>query len=233
MNVTDSLKGLDLFKGLDRKTVEKLVEGAYAERAAKKQILFREGDLASHFAVVTGGLLRLTKADPLEDRVAMAFLMRGDLLGALIMPHPAPRYPVTCQAIRSSSLIWIPRETYLSRWLGSAEVIARVQIAVMDRVQWIHQGRVDQRLPLEARLAGFLLNARERFPSGDCQLAIQLSRKDIADAVGSTVESVIRVMANWERKGILNTSAQIIELHRPEILKDIHDACGTGPPAFG
>jgi len=230
MRLADSLVNLELFKGFDLSKIEKLVEGAHSERIAKKQIIFREGDGASRFAIVTGGLLRLTKADPLEDRVAMAFLMRGDLLAALIMPHPTPHYPVTCQATRASAVVWIPRDTYMNKWLGSAELMARVQLAIMDRVQWIHQGRVDQRLPLEARIAGFILKAKERFPNGSSVLGLQLSRQDIADAVGATVESVIRVMANWERKGILETSAQIVEVHQTGILKDIYRTSHMGMP---
>lgn len=228
MRLADSLVNLELFKGFGLSMIEKLVEGACSERVAKKQIVFREGDATNRFAIVTGGLFRLTKSDPLEDRVAMAFLMRGDLLAALIMPQPTPRYPVTCQATRASTLVWIPRDIYMNNWLGSSELMARVQLAIMDRVQWIHQSRVDQRLPLEARLAGLILKAKERFSNGSSALGLQLTRQDMADAVGATVESVIRVMASWERKGILATSAQIVEVHELGILKDIYRTSRLG-----
>ena len=47
---------------------------------------------------------------------------------------------------------------------------------------------------------------------GNLRIALRLSRQDVADSAGVTLETAIRVLSEWQRKGAIRTRAQTIEI---------------------
>jgi CRP-like cAMP-binding protein len=211
-----SIADLDFFRGLSPDLLTFATTGASIQKTKTKEALFHEGTQAERFAIVMKGAFLLSHREPRENRVALSFAVRNDPIGLMIMTNPEPRYPVTCESMRAGVVLWIPRITYLENWIQVPELVVRVQNAFSDRMHWMIMDRVGHRLPLEVRLAGFLLKAKERSPG------LYLSRKDLADAVGASVESVIRVMTHWERRGLVATTSQFIDIFEPEILEEIY-----------
>jgi CRP/FNR family nitrogen fixation transcriptional regulator len=68
-------------------------------------------------------------------------------------------------------------------------------------------------LSAEERLASFLLWLSERMGSQDAFVEVPMSRQDIADYLGLTVETVCRALSKLKRAGIVNLprSNQIVQ----------------------
>lgn len=213
-------QGIDLFRGLPSSTVQELTRGADLFRHRHRDVMFRAGETAEHFGVVVSGCYKLLKPRTGGgDDTLLAFATRGEPIGLLIMSQPHALYPITAQALGLSSFLRIPRKTYLESWLREPELTQRLHSAVMQRCQDFHSDRALQHLALPSRVAGFLLRCLDHYGvDGGNLLRFPLSRKEIAEAVGAQVESVIRVMSAWQKAGVVTTSAQYIEVLEPSAL---------------
>jgi len=47
-------------------------------------------------------------------------------------------------------------------------------------------------------------------------LPLPLTRKEIANTLGSSVEAVIRIMSEWSKEGIIQTIGKHIQILKPE-----------------
>jgi CRP-like cAMP-binding protein len=107
------------------------------------------------------------------------------------------------------TLLVIPRRDFfemLDRNPGFARAIIREQtklvVALMRKVEEMRGQRVD------TRIAQLFLTLAERMgkdtPEG-VEIALTLTRQEVADLVGTTVESAIRVLSRWGRERLLVT----------------------------
>lgn len=111
----------------------------------------------------------------------------------------------------------------MQSWVTSPAVIQRLQSATLARLKWMAQCRADQRLSLECRLAGFLLRAYFRTQENADSRVLNLTRQSLADAVGASVESVIRTMKKWETCGLVTSASKVIRVEKVKSLREIYE----------
>jgi CRP/FNR family transcriptional regulator len=165
--------------------------------------VFREGDVAEHLYSVSAGTMKLYKLLSDGRRQIIGFLFPGDLFG---LPNDGG-YAYTaetvtdCQVCRFSARKFsqladrIPRLE--QRMLSKA---MRDLVAAQD--QMVLLGRKSAR----EKLATFLLKLSRRrqergLPAGPVDLP--MSRADIADYLGLTIETVSRTFTQFKREGVI------------------------------
>lgn len=75
---------------------------------------------------------------------------------------------------------------------------------------------------LSQKLAAQLINLLEKNPKeNDMELPLPLTRKELADSLGATSESIIRIMSEWSKQGIIQTHDHHIRLLKPEKILEI------------
>jgi CRP/FNR family transcriptional regulator len=77
---------------------------------------------------------------------------------------------------------------------------------------------------VEQRIAALLLGLSERHGSpvpGGTRVDIRLTRQDLADIVGTTVETSIRVMSKFRRRGIVASNPKEIVITDMEGLRRV------------
>jgi CRP/FNR family transcriptional regulator, dissimilatory nitrate respiration regulator len=215
-----------LFKGLSRDNIQKLCEAGELRVNKHRDILFEHSEKANKFAVVLSGAYKLSRMNPLGEDTVIHFSAPGDVIAALVMPQPEPLYPVTARAMGPSRALLIKREVYLKSWLAAPELIMRVQGLLSTRMSRFQNQKVMQRAPLQSKVASLLMQLVAKNKEGqEIEIPLPLTRREIADSLGVTVESVIRVMSDWAKRGIISTSEQYIRIHRPEsLVNSIHEA---------
>jgi CRP-like cAMP-binding protein len=84
-------------------------------------------------------------------------------------------------------------------------------------VSFFQDQKILNKSPLQQKVAHLLLELLEKYSAeSDGILPIPLTRREIADSLGSTVESVIRIMSDWSRQGIIQTTEHHIEILEPD-----------------
>lgn len=216
-------QGLDFFRGFSLDEISELTAGAKHIVHKHKDVVFAAGDPADHFGLVVQGCYKLSRVR--KQETLLSFATRNDPIGLLLMAQPQAIYPINVQSLGVSQFLRLPRSTYLECWVRIPEIVKRSQSALMHRCLGFHADRGLQHLSLEKRVAGFLLRCLERYAEENtAALKFPLSRREVSDAVGAQVESVIRVMSHWEKSGIISTRAQHIEILRPADLAEVENS---------
>jgi CRP/FNR family transcriptional regulator len=77
---------------------------------------------------------------------------------------------------------------------------------------------------VEYRVARLFLTLAERLGhkrDGEIFLPLPLSRQDIADLVGTTIETAIRIMSRWQKEGVVETDPRGFLVRDPAALRAI------------
>lgn len=170
--------------------------------------LFDEGDPATSFFVVLAGRVKVFKrASSGQDRILEMF-GAGGLLGAVAAYEQRP-YPAAAEAMETTRCLVTPtdamfalleqRPTLVRGLLGSLSIRL---IELTSRLTELTAGRIDARL---ARLFLKLADQLGHDDRGGVFIPLVLSRQELADLTGTTLETSIRIMSRWNKDAILRT----------------------------
>ncbi len=190
--------------------------------------VFREGDAADHVYSISSGAVKLYKLLSDGRRQVIGFLFSGDMFGLAVDGG----YAYTAETLTPTQLC---RFTYrrLDSALGEIPRLERKLFAmtVKDLVAAQEQMLLLGRKTAKEKLATFLLTlSRQAEAQGHppSPLALPMSRADIADYLGLTIETVSRVFTQLKRDGAIGLpDAGHVVLLTPEGLKDLAEGSGA------
>ena len=172
-------------------------------QVAEGHTVYLEGEPAGNVFLVKGGVLRIYKLLPDGRRQITDFALPGDWVG-LAQDN---RYVHSLQALVPSTLCEFSAgqmESFVTRF-PDADVALRRQwqqnlIAAQDQILML--GRMN---PIE-KLSNFLVRLhqrRERAGLHGNPVYLPMSRSDIADYLGVTIETVSRSMSRLKANGLI------------------------------
>jgi CRP/FNR family transcriptional regulator len=215
----DKLKGFRTLSAAERQ----MVAAATIERAVSAgKMLFSEGEPADGLWAVKDGLVHIVKFGPEGREIVLEVIPPGELFGA-VAALESRAYPASAVAVEPSHVWCLPASlardlcqkhpTLRSAILG--QVTGRLRQA-HDRLRSIALERVEQ------RLARMLLALAEKIGQRrGAMVELNVSRQELADMIGTTVETTIRITSKWQQAGIIASSRHRITLSDPEGLQKI------------
>lgn len=170
-----------------------------------KHTLFVEGEPADSLYNITEGAVRLYKLLPDGRRQIVGFALPGDFLGLEL----APQHTCSADAVGALRACRFPRAAFLKLLENKPRLLRRLHaFAVHELSSAQHQMTLLGRRSADEKIAAFLIGMRSRWsrlagPSPTVPLP--MSRQDIADFLGLTIETVSRGFARLAReKKIIN-----------------------------
>lgn len=207
------IQSFPLFAGFSRDEIASLCSHGKIIVTEHRQTLFDAGTEAHFFGLILGGAYKLCRPTPDGSSVIIYFSTPGDVLAALIMGQAQPHYPITAISMGPSRFLKIPRTNYTDAWVQRSELIVRIQNLLSTRMVTLQDQKTFTKAPLNTKVAALIINLLEKNRNlSDTTLPLPLTRKEIAESLGSTVESVIRIMSEWSKEGIIKTTDQHIEI---------------------
>jgi CRP/FNR family nitrogen fixation transcriptional regulator len=180
--------------------------------------LYGEGDAATLFYKVVSGVVRTCKFLGDGRRQVDAFYVAGEVFGI----ESGGAYRLSAEAVSDCTLIAYRRRS-LDSLSGRNETIARYlfQFALQNTARaQDHALLLGHRSALE-KLASFLLHWA-RHSAQQVIVTLEMSRQDIADFLGLTIETVSRTLSKLEKDGIIKMSAaRSIHLRNPGALSTL------------
>ncbi len=166
----------------------------------------RQGEDPSHVLIIGEGLVKLYRSLANGTRQITGFLGPGDILCGVKRGQGAYCTAETVTEIRACA---IPREKFLRLVEAHPDLCFAILIAATDEieVQSEHVTLLGRKRALE-RLAAFLLSADFRWRKLGTNRAVvhlPMSRADIADYLGLTIETVSRAFARLRKQGLITT----------------------------
>jgi len=191
-------------------------------------VLFLEGQPGVYLWAVASGLVRIVKIGRGGREMILDLIPPGELFGAMAALDERP-YPASALAAEDCVVWRVPAalardvcQRYPTVRATVLEQVAERLRSAHDRLRSVALDRVDQ------RLARMLLTLADKIGRSDGGVAVlTLTRQQLADMVGTTVETAIRTTRKWHQAGIIATARQQLRLLDPGALRRIAE--GTGP----
>lgn len=197
-----------------------MIQALQAPRLRKLQAgetLFLEGDTPQALYQVREGFAKLTWTTPSGRDTISELLLPGDVFDLPSCLDGRP-YPFSCKApILGGSLVAsVPRQQLLE----DSELALRCQARLVQQLRQqrcLHVATAAERV--EVRISRALLWLASRLGSS-ATVPFPLTRQEIAEWVGTTTETVIRVCSALRRQGLIEfgkgsmTLLQVSELTR-------------------
>jgi CRP/FNR family transcriptional regulator len=172
-------------------------------RLTKNQPVFHESDSARYFFSVSRGVVRTSKAQPDGRRQVTGFLHPGYFIGLSY----AETYIYSADAVNEVSLYRFP----MNGMIEIFDQIPKLEHFLLKQTANELVAAQDQMLLLgcktaKERMASFLLGLPSRSGPGGAsstEVDLAMSRTDIADYLGLTVESVSRALTRLKEEGLI------------------------------
>ena len=156
--------------------------------------IYRESSPASYLYKVITGTVRTFKALSNGRRQIRAFYLPGDIFGV----ETGQEHAFSAEAVTDAKLRVVERKAIVALAARDNDV-ARQLWSLTSRDLKHAQNHVLLLIQsAQERVAGFLLEMADRVSAGD-EVELSMSRQDIADYLGLTIETVSRMMTQLEK----------------------------------
>ncbi len=175
---------------------------------AAGEVIVHEAGPSDYLFTIVSGRVKVFKMTPSGKDIILGVFGSGDPVGsvAVFKEHP---YPATATALEETVCIRIPRaalfsllERHPSVARGLLLGLTQRLVELVNRVGELTGARVEPRL---ARLFLRLADEIGREERGGSFVPLSLSRQELSDMTGTTIETCIRVMSKWEKEDTVHT----------------------------
>lgn len=207
------INALPIFSAMDAAELDDVLSHAKAQRIPKGDVVFQQGEAAQSFFALLHGRLKVVKVTPHGKQVLIRFVNPGDIYGIAKALRRAD-YPATATAIVDSvTLVW-PNEIWDEFMAAHPSLAANLMEMMGERLQEAHT-RVKELSTeeVEHRVAHTLLRLVEksgRATEEGTLIDFPITQQDIAQASGTTLHSVSRILSAWESAGLVTVGRRKI-----------------------
>ncbi len=188
---------ISLFENISDASRQDLADICLPRHVKRSQVVFTEGQKGYAVYILVTGSVQLCKLAPDARRIVIKIVKPGELFGEVVL-FEQNSYPVTAVALRDSLLYAVPKhqfvcllenECFRSDFL--AGLMAKMRY-LADQIKYLSAHDVVDRL---------LLFLQEQYGRRE-RILCSLSKKQVAAAIGTTPETLSRVLAPLRRKGL-------------------------------
>jgi CRP-like cAMP-binding protein len=202
----------------DRKVV---AEVARVQHFGKGETIFEQETPSDAFYQIISGRVKIFKMLPSGKDLILEVFGPGDPLGAVAVYMERP-FPASAAALEDTTCVIIPRPAFFRLLEANPSLVRGLLLGLTtrlveltNRLAELTGGRIDGRF---ARL--FLKLAKEmgRSERGGTFIPLALSRQELADLSGTTIETCIRIMSRWGKDSVVQTEKDgFVILNRGEL----------------
>lgn len=211
-----------LFHNVPTEILEGLVEIAYVRHLPDRARLYAKGDAPDGMYAVIKGCVRASSSTADGREALLALFEEGCWFGESSLLEGMPRaYQADAQG--DCELLVIPRER-LNGLLDAHPALYRYFIPFLcQRIRLSTLLLQDNALlSLEERLASRLLLLAQNFLQGGTDAprhTLKLSQESLSQMLGTSRQSINKVLKEWERSGLIELHYGSISLCDPDALK--------------
>lgn len=207
-----------IFGERETSVFDKLIEGR--RRVCRHSSLYRKHDLMHAIYLVRYGHFKLIGDDSLGEHSVAGFPMAGDLLGLDAMATGRHQFRLT--ALEDSEVCEIPFGKLIARMAGEPDIqslfLKKMSYALIEEYG---RSALLSKTSLDERFAQFILSQGIRFARmgySDRSFRLTMARSDIGSFLGTTVESVSRLIARFNARGVVSITGRAVEILDPRFL---------------
>jgi len=206
--IEDTLRKATVFRRLGPADLQHLAAVTQVREFEKGAMLFAEGDAADAFYTVITGRVKIFKVTARGSDVILEIFGPGDPVGAVAV-YESRAYPASAVALEATTCVLVPREAFFGLLEAHPSLVRGLLLGLThrlveltNRLTELSGGRIEARL---ARLFLKLADDAGRSEADGVFIPMPLSRQELADMTGTTIETTIRIMSRWGKQQIVRT----------------------------
>ncbi len=208
----DPLSKIPLFEHLSSRERSKIAGEVVETHYRKDEFIFREGDQATSFHILKAGTVKCVKTSSEGKQVTLKVLMPGDLFCCDAAVLDNGTHPGCAQPMGDVSVLSLSKDAYYALLRRNPEAALQVIQYLGARLNEAQETtKVLALNPAEQRLAALLVKLADRAglrEGNHVRLTVRLTRQDLADMVGMTVETATRIMGRFKRDKLVSGTAK-------------------------
>lgn len=207
--IVETLKKSEVFSSLKSEELDNISKYFDEVTFNNNDTIFNEGDPSDRFYLVGEGSVKIIKHTVMGKDIILEMMSPGDIFGGVAVLDKKP-FPASAQAMESTIVISISRQNLL-------KIMEEYPILKLDIVKYFSNKLRDAHEMLkniatervERRIASLLLKLSEKVGVDAGQfrkIEFPLTRQEISEMVGTTVETCIRTMSKFQKEGVIKSS---------------------------
>jgi CRP/FNR family transcriptional regulator, anaerobic regulatory protein len=210
-----SIRRLSLCAALGETELRELAHQSRQIHFAPGETVFAQEEMTTSFYNLQEGIMRLYKLLADGRRQIIGFALPGDFLGLAA----SSRHNFSADAIGHVGLCQFSRSAFARFSEDKTDLLQRInELAIRELSRAQDHMVLLGRRSAEEKVATFLIRWRRRIalvngPSP--AVPLPMSRQDIADYLGLTIETVSRTFTRFEREGVIDIMPGYIRLLNP------------------
>ncbi len=222
----------DVFKAIEasslhqvaHESLRELLAGAKRDDVPARTVTHREGDTNPHLELVVSGVVRVFVRAPDGRTMTIRYCRPGSLLGAASLFASKFSLPASLQTLTPAKLLRLSPESVRRSVNEDSKVAVALLEELSERVlTFIYEIPDSAFASVRQRMARHLLDlASELTPEQDragpelsAELVVKASQSELAEAVGTAREVVVRILRELRHEGIVHTGRTGIVISDP------------------
>lgn len=219
-----NIKEIELFKNLTTDELKEMDPYLTTALYKKKETIFSEGEAPEWFYIVISGKVKITKISHDGKEIILEIISPYDIFGGVAVIRGFP-YPANAVAMEDSDVLKISRKNLMRLVDRFPNLMYCIALQLGDRMKSSYDSLKNIALErVEARIAALLLKLSNKVgveTDEGTLIDMRLTKQDIADMVGTTVETSIRTFSKFKKDGLVSDADGKFVIRDPEGLAEL------------
>jgi CRP/FNR family transcriptional regulator len=194
---------------------EALKQHAVERKVAKGDYIWQAGDSPEAVYLVQEGRAHMVIEGAEGNATLVQFCTKAQTFcpAAAIAGKP---YPCSARAATDMVVLAVPRSSFMGLVNKLPDFAKQLLTQLAPQVCASHCVQAQSMAPVKTRLATVLASLNQRFKGAK----IPFTRQELANMAGTTVETTIRTLSDWEKDGVIESGRGNIQVRQPQALEE-------------
>jgi len=214
-SILDVLRSSTLLNSLHAEEFDDLARTSHLAFAERGDTIWIRGADTDFFGLVGSGFVKMVMSSATGQEMTAELMGPGQVFG-LLGTVQGTGCPLSARAVTHVWYLKVPKREFLPIYQKADVLKDALMRRTTNRLQQAYvmmsrmsSGKVSERI---AAVLFILADSYGRPGTGGLEVRVPLTRQDIADLAGTTVESTIRVMSRWQKAGLISTEHRMVTL---------------------
>lgn len=216
----DLIRRVPLFSTLSDDEFDKLSHIFIVRVYRRNQIIFLEEETGNYMYLVLSGKVKVAKSSASGKETLLAIHRPGDFFGEMSLLD-GQTSPATVSAIEDSKIISVSAADFHKYLLHNQKVLLQIINVLCARLRQVWQTQSMSSSTADVRIRMGIHQLAQKHGIRDAHgtiIDLKITHQELAEMVGTSRETVTRVLAQLRKKGIVEITQRRITLLDDEAL---------------
>lgn len=205
------LKKVPLLADLPPESMARVAERVEIREVRRRQVVYLPGDPGTAVFFVNGGRVKISKVTRDGKELTLAYRGPGEIFGEACLIEGGPREEMA-EAMENALITEFERVEF-ERLLGTHAPLGARLVKVLAQRRREVEAKVENLVfkDVNSKLAELLLRLATEYGIEDARgtlVALKITHQEMANLIGSTRETVSLTLAQFKRRGLIQTDGR-------------------------